>query len=183
VYTVEDLQAATLPAGNPFDPERESKVSKGVGKVTTHFKVEDKGTEKIANLDARHWIVDSKMSGSGCIGTFNVDSKREFWTASLPTFSCPKLDSWTIPSSQTVNECQVTNETTGDVTAFYDSMKGVIVKEITYNAGKPAMTRELVDYSTAELDDSLFSLEGYRKVDKGEFERLRQESMMKLMQR
>ena len=97
----------------------------------------------------------------------------------MPSFSCPVTNGlWT---SQSINDCEVTNELTGDVALFQDSMKHQIVKEIIYADGKKAMTRELVDLSTAELDESWFSLEGYRQVTDAEFQAAQQKKMMDMM--
>ena len=76
--------------------------------------------------------------------------------------------------------CKVTNEITGDVDKFYQSMKNQVVKEITYVDGKAQMTRELVDFSTAELDQALFSLDGYKKVTDAEFQAAQQQKMMQM---
>ncbi len=177
IYTVRSLNPVSVM--NP-DPTKQTRVSKGTGKLSTHVKVQDKGFEKVAQVNAHHWIVDSQMKGTGCVGNFEYKSLREFWTSDLPSFSCPVFNgSWT---HQTVNECSVTNEMTGDVAKFMESMAHEVVKEIIYVDGKPSMTRELVDFSKAALDDSLFSLEGYRKVSESEFQQAQQKKMMEMYQ-
>lgn len=174
IYTVRSLNALASAA----DPSKPVKTTKGVGKMTTNFKVQDLGIEKVAQVDAHHWIVDSTMKGSGCIGDFNYKSKREFWTSALPSFSCPVLDGvWT---NQDIDGCKVTNELTGDSAKFMEASKNQVVKEIIYVDGKKTMTRELVDFSTAELDASLFSLEGYKKVSESEFQAAQQKKMMEM---
>ena len=174
IYTVRSLN----PLASMGDPSKASQVSKGTGKMTTNVKVEDKGVEKVAQVDARHWIVDSAMKGSGCIGSFDYKSRREFWTSALPSFSCPVLNGvWT---NQTINECNVSNELTGDVAKFQDSMKHQVVKEYIFVDGKKAMTRELVDFSTAALDDALFSVDGFKKVSEAEFQAAQQQKMMQM---
>ena len=175
IYTVTSLN----PLASMIDPSKAQKTSKGAGKMSTHVAVQDKGVEKVAQVDARHWIVESQMKGSGCVGNFDYNSRREFWTSAMPSFSCPVTNGlWT---SQSINDCEVTNELTGDVALFQDSMKHQIVKEIIYADGKKAMTRELVDLSTAELEDSWFSLEGYRQVTDAEFQAAQQKKMMDMM--
>lgn len=172
IYTVRSLN----PLAAMSDPSKPVETSKGTGKLSTNVKVQDLGVEKVAQVDARHWIVDSAMKGTGCIGTFDYKAKREFWTSSLPSFSCPVLDGvWT---SQDIDGCKATNEMTGDTAKFLESMKHQVVKEIIYVDGKKAMTRELVDFSTAALDDALFSLDGYRKVTDAEFQAAQQKKMM-----
>jgi hypothetical protein len=172
IYSVRSLNALS----SMGDPSKPVQAAKGTGKMTTHVKVEDKGVEKVAQVDARHWIVESAMTGSGCIGTFDYKSRREFWTSALPAFSCPILNgAWT---NQDIDGCKVSNEMTGDVDKFMESMKHQVVREIIYADGKKAMTRELVDFSTAELDESLFSLDGYRKVSEEEFQAAQQQKMM-----
>lgn len=178
IYTVRSMNPLTYM--NP-DPNKQTQVNKGTGKMSTHVKVQDKGVEKVAQVNAHHWIVDSQMKGTGCIGNFDYKSTREFWTSDLPSFSCPIYNgSWT---SQTINECKVTNEMTGDVAKFMEAMSHEVVKEIIYVDGKPSMTRELVDFSKAALDDSLFSLDGYRKVSDAEFQAAQQKKMMEMYQR
>lgn len=176
IYTVQSLRPEI--AGDPTQAGQAPKAKEGVGKILSHHKVEDKGMEKIAQFDAHHWIVETKMKGSGCIGTFDIESKREFWSADLPTFSCPILNTWS--GTQTIDECQVTYENTGDAAAFQTAMKGQVVKEIIYQDGQPSMTREVVDFSTALLDESLFSLEGYKEVSEAEFQKAQTEKMMRM---
>jgi hypothetical protein len=174
IYTVRNLNALAAMG----DPSKPVQATKGTGKMTTNVKVEDKGVEKVAQVDARHWIVESVMKGSGCIGTFDYKSRREFWTSALPSFSCPILDGmWT---NQDIDGCKVTNEMTGDTAKFMESMKHQVVREIIYTDGKKAMTRELVDFSTAALDESWFSLDGYRKVSDAEFQAAQQQKMMEM---
>lgn len=177
IYTARSLNPVT--SLNPTG-KGDEKVTKGTGKVTTTVKVQDKGMEKIAQLDAHHWIVDTQSKGEGCIGTFNYNSTREFWTSNLPSFSCPVLNgTW---KNQSINGCVVSNVFAGDVDLFWQSMSKAVVKEIFYVNGKPSMTRELVDFSTAELDPSLFSLDGYKEVSESEFQQAQQQKMMKMYQ-
>jgi hypothetical protein len=172
IYTVRSLNALATVG----DPSKPVKTNKGTGKITTHVQVQDLGVEKVAQKDARHWIVESAMKGSGCIGTFDYKAKREFWTAAMPAFQCPILSgTW---SNQTINECTVSQELTGDVDKFHQSMQHEVVKEIVFVDGKKMMTRELVDFSLAELDDSWFSLDGYKKVSEDEFQAAQQKKMM-----
>jgi hypothetical protein len=172
IYTVRSLNALAAIG----DPSKPVQTSKGTGKLSTHVQVQDLGVEKVAQVDARHWIVESSMKGSGCIGTFDYKSKREFWTSAMPSFSCPILSgTWT---NQSIDGCQVSNELTGDVARFHDSMKHEVVKEIVFVDGKASMTRELVDFSTAALDDHWFSLEEFKKVSEQEFQAAQQQKMM-----
>lgn len=174
IYTIRSLR----PGASNEDPSQPTKTKPGTGKYVTKVKVEDKGVEKVAQVDARHWIVDTDMTSSGCIGDHNYKTRREFWTSALPAFSCPITNgTWT---NMDFDGCKVTNEITGDVDKFYASMKHQVVKEITYVDGKPQMTRELVDFSTAELDEALFSLEGYKKVTEAEFQQAQQQKMMQM---
>lgn len=173
IYAVSPL----CPAIGSKDPE-EIKAKPGTGKMTTNVKVEDKGVEKVAQLDARHWIVDLDLTTTGCMGNSKLNTRREFWTSALPAFSCPMINgAW---STADYEGCKMTNEVLGDVDKFYESMKFQVVKEITYANGKAQMTREVVDVSTAELDDALFSLDGYKKVSEAEFQQAQQQKMMQM---
>lgn len=176
IYTVSSLNPVAA-FNNEAEPK---KVNKGNGTMSTNVKVQDKGVEKVAQVDARHWIVDTHTKATGCIGTYDFKSSREFWTSNLPAFSCPSLNgTWT---DQTIDECKVKNELTGDVDKYLQSMKHEVVKEIIYVDGKPTMTREMVDFSSAELDEAMFSLDGYRKVSENEFQSAQQQKMMKMYQ-
>lgn len=173
IYTVRSL----LP-GNLEGVTEDRELKEGTGTIKTHVKVTDKGAEKVAGHDAHHWLLDTDMSGSGCIGEFAYSSQREIWTADLPTFNCPILSGqW---AESTFDGCKVKNEVTGDVDLFNQAMSRQVVKEIFFQDGKKIMTRELVEYSTAELDSTLFSLEGYRKVTQAEFDKASQERMMRM---
>ena len=179
-----DLKIYTSRSLNPLadlgDPSQPNNTQKGDGKLSTNVKVQDLGVEKVAQVDARHWIVDTQMKGSGCIGDFNYASKREFWTSALPSFSCPIMTgTWT---QQDIDGCKVSNELTGDTEKFLQSSRNQVVKEIIYVDGKKSMTREMVDFSTAELDAALFSLDGYRKVSDDEFQAAQQKKMMEMFQ-
>lgn len=174
IYTVTSLRP-DIPSE---DPSQQAKAKPGTGKYVTKVKVQDLGVEKVAQVDARHWIVDTDMTTSGCVGDHDFKSRREFWTSALPAFSCPMIDgTWT---NVDFDGCKVTNEISGDVDKFYASMKHQVVKEIIYVDGKAQMTRELVDFSTAELDPALFSLDGYKKVSEAEFQAAQQKKMMEM---
>lgn len=174
IYTVRSLNALAAIG----DPSKPRSTTKGTGKMTTNVKVQDLGVEKVAQVDAHHWIVDTDMKATGCAGTFDYKAKREFWTSALPSFSCPVLDG--VWSSQEIDGCKITNELTGDVAKFTESMKHQVVKEYVFVDGKKSMTRELVDFSTAELDQALFSLDGYKKVSESEFQAAQQQKMMEM---
>ena len=178
IYTVRPLKPGGISDSvNPTEPAK-----KGSGKIETQVRVEDRGSERLADFDTRHWWVDSKIKGSGCVGDFEHETQREVWTtASLPTFECPLLnDNWTTSSW---DGCTCTNVVTGDVEQYRLSTKGQVVKEVIYQNGKPMMTRELIDYSTAELDQTLFSLEGYREVSQSEFDRVLKDRIAKAYSR
>lgn len=176
IYTVRSLNPTAS-----LNPKGEQKMGQGTGKISTHVKVTDKGLEKVAQKDARHWIVESKSVGTGCVGTFDYSTTREFWTSDLPAFTCPVLNgTWT---KQTIDGCQVSNELTGDVEKFKQSYSHDVVKEIFYLDGKASMTREMVDFSLAELDQALFTLDGYKEVSESEFQAAQQQKMMKMYQR
>lgn len=174
IYTLKKLQP-------DLAPPTEKGYSAGTGTLTMSYTVQDKGTQKIAGLDARHYLIDQQMKGSGCVGTFDHTSRREIWTHPLPVFRCPVLEqTWATQSSRTVDQCKLTVTSSGDVEAFNRANQDTVVKEIVYQDTKPLMTRELVEYSTAALDPALFTLDGYREVSRAEFDQARQEKMMKL---
>jgi len=72
---------------------------------------------------------------------------------------------------------------TGDVKLADAASQGEPVKEILYHEGKPTMTTELVEYSTASLDDHWFSLDGLKAVSDSEFRQQQQQKMMQMFQR
>ncbi len=174
IYTVRSLN----PVAAVKNSEEPAKTTKGTGKMSNNVKVQDLGVEKVAQVDARHWIVDTATKATGCVGTFDVKSKREFWTSSLPSFSCPVLSG--VWENYNADGCQATNEILGDKAKYLESLKHQIVKEIVYVDGKKSMTRELVDFSTAALDDTMFSLDGYKKVTDEEFQAAQQKKMMEM---
>lgn len=183
IYTLRSLgpveQATSDSVEGPNRPKLTANKA-GQGKVVTKVKVVDKGLEKVAQLQAHHWIVDTDMTTSGCIGESQLKTHREFWTSNLPSFSCPILKgTW---KEQVFNGgCKVSNQLIGDVDLYSKAMQHEVVKEIVYLNGKPQMTRELVDFSTAELDSSLFSIEGYRKVTEEQFQQAQSKKMMKMV--
>ena len=164
-------------------PEKSDPVKSGTGTYTMTYRVEDLGVEKVANLDAHHYRIHMSMVASGCAGDNTTDLDREIWTAAnLPRLVCPVRDvtgDFSMKPEGTANPCKIKVIQKGDVKLFMTASAGEVVKEIFYHDGKPMMTTELTEYSSAPLDDSLFSLEGMKSVSDEEFGRLQQEKMMK----
>jgi len=134
-------------------------------------------------LQTRHFRIKMTMTTTGCCGDSHLVQEREVWMApELPRLVCPLREGqrdYSDRSGGPGDECKVKVTRSGDLKLYDEAMQGEAVKEILYMDGKPLMTTELVEYSKALLEDSLFSLDGLRKVSSEEFESQKQQQMMK----
>ncbi|MBX3169129.1 MAG: hypothetical protein KF760_17105 [Candidatus Eremiobacteraeota bacterium] len=179
IYTSRSLRPQLSEMRNPMEERKteEAPIKPGSGTYTMTYKVQDLGVEKVAGLDTRHYRVQCHMVSTGCAGDSQHDMDREVWVADLPRLQCPILDASSDFSLE--NQCQIKVIQQGDVQLYLAAMKGEPVKEILYQEGKPMMTTELTDYSSAALEDALFSLDGLKAVSEGEFQQQMQAKMMR----
>lgn len=179
IYTSSSLRPRLSEMRNPMEQEnkRDAEIKSGTGTYTMTYTVKDLGTEKIANLNTRHFRIQVQMESTGCAGDSKNNIDREVWIADLPRLQCPVLDASGDFSLE--NQCKIKVVQKGDVALYFEAMKSEPVKEILYLDGKPMMTTELTDYSSAALEDSIFSLDGLKQVSDGEFQQQIQSKMMR----
>lgn len=165
----------STPMGGGSDAKSDG--ATGKGEMISTYTVKDMGKEKIANLDAHHWMVSTHQKGSGCVGTVDTTMKSEVWVAPVQTLNCPESGAYAQPN------CKVTMVEKGDVKLMRAAYRGMIVKMITYMGEQKVSEQEFVDYSTAALADSLFAVPAdYKKVTQAEFQQQQQQKMMKAYQ-
>lgn len=189
IYVAESLRPQVhAAAANPMTgapAQKAAPVQGGSGTYTFHYKVQDLGPEKLAGMDTHHYKITMTMVASGCAGDTNATIEREVWmAAALPRLVCPVRDAG---GDFSINHdggppCKIKVVSTGDVKLFQQASRGEAVKEILYQDGKPVMTTELVEHSTAPLPDSLFSLDGLKPVNDAQFQEQQQQKMMKQFQ-
>lgn len=179
IYTSSPLRPQLSEMRNPMEQEKTENgpIKPGTGTYTMTYKVQDLGVEKVAGLDTHHYRLQIDMLSSGCAGDSQTHMDREVWVADLPRLQCPVLDASSDFSME--NQCKIKVVQQGDVALYRAAMKGEAVKEIIYHEGKPMMTTELTEYSSAALEDALFSLEGMNAVSEGEFQQQLQAKMMR----
>ena len=169
------LEGPDKPEGAPIQP--------GTGTYTMNYKVQDLGVEKVAGLDTHHYRLQITMQSTGCAGESLNNIDREVWIADLPRLECPVLDAssdFSMKASESdPAPCKIKLIQQGDVKLYQAAMKGEPVKEILYHEGAAMMTTELTEYSSAALDDALFSLDGLKAVSEGEFQQQMQAKMMR----
>lgn len=192
IYTVSPLNAApaSLIGASNMAPGRSGpatpKAKTGTGKIVMTYAVEDKGTEKVLNLDARHSIITIQTQSSGCAGNATTTMKMEVWTAPIQTVNCPArfvgTDSSGASDAGDTDGCKVSYEFRGDVEKMKEIFSGMIVQQKLYQDDRVVMTQTLREHSLAELDPALFTVPAdFRKVSEDEFNSARQSAIQKRM--
>ena len=149
----------------------------GKGEIVNTYTVKDLGKEKIAKIDAHHWMVTTRTQASGCAGNTDTTTRVELWSAPIQVLNCPDRVNYNQPN------CQVKFTEKGDVKFMRAAYDGMIVKLISYMGEKPTSQQEIVDYSTAALADSLFNIPAdYKLVTAAEWQQQQQQKMMKMYQ-
>jgi hypothetical protein len=169
-------------------PAPAPKAQPGTGTTTVTYEVKDLGIETVAQLKAHHYKIKIHSVTTGCAGDSDNTLEREVWVSDLPHLVCPHRDrtgdySIATGGASNPNPCKMTVVQKGDFQLFMQSCQGEPVKDILYHDGKPMMTTELVDYSSAPLADNLFDVEGYREVESQEFQMQMQQKMMQNFKR
>jgi hypothetical protein len=167
-------------------PAQKSNAKPATGKITMTVTVKNLGIETIANRKARHYMITSNMVTLGCAGDSNINSKQEIWVAdyTLPVFDCGNNGyDWKSAYTNNKPDCIPTFDMKGDVAAYNEAYKGLIVKQRIFDdKGKVIMESELTELSEAKLDNAPFSIPaGYKQVTEKEFDELRSKAMMKAM--
>jgi hypothetical protein len=180
-----DSSPATSPAGDGAAPAGQAKPPKekeDTGRVLTTYAIQDLGTEKVGNLNARHFMVTMRMERSGCAGKGDNTMKMETWVApgQIGGLDCPER----VPSSaprELRNEkgCRITFETRGDTGLLRDVFSGIVVRQRMYSGDKVVMAQEVKDISSDPLDASLFAPPSdYKQVSPQEFAEAKRKAQM-----
>lgn len=179
IYSSSSLRPELTPA-TPTKPANQPKGAGGTGTYKLVYTVKDLGVEKVSDLKAHHYRIKMDVTTTGCAGDSHTTNEREVWVANLPHLVCPVRDATTDFSLD--KNCKIKVTQSGDVKLFQQAMQGEPVKEIFYQNGKPLMTTEVTQYSTAPLSDALFSLDGLKSVSDSEFQQMQQQKMMQQFQ-
>ncbi|MDQ2686992.1 MAG: hypothetical protein M3Y28_03910 [Armatimonadota bacterium] len=159
----------------------------GVGTVTTTFSVQDLGTEKVAQIDkARHFKLTVRNQTTGCIGQGDTTFVTEEWVAPIKAgLSCPERYAATPRTDPNDHGCQITYTIKGDMDKLRDIASGMVVRMIIYGdkeGTKVVAQQDLRDYSTAALDDALFTTPAdYKEVSAEDFQKQESDAMRKAM--
>ena len=186
IYTVSDIGSMTFtPPSRPGRGGMGGSMPEGkpgIGHIIMTFNVQDLGTEKVADIDARHYKMTIRSQTSGCIGTADTTIMLENWVAPIKgALNCPERFS-PARSYTNGNGCQITTEMKGDFSAMRDAYAGMPVRTKFYQGDKLFMTTDMRDYSTAALDDALFTTpDDYKQVSDAEFSKAESDAMMKNM--
>jgi len=169
------------------DPEAKetNTAKKGTGKLISTISLQDLGVETVAGYKARHYMITNRLQTSGCAGNSDFTTKQEIWMADvpMPEFSCgPSLVTTEVPGQASREDCVTTYEQKGDVQVYSNALKGIVVKMKMYDAktNKVTMAQETTMVSLAKLEDGDFAIPaGFRQVSGEEYEKARQQAMMK----
>lgn len=184
IYTVvsDDEGAATGGAGSGAATQSAGKPT--TGKMVMKYSVKDLGSEDVAGFKARHYVVEMEMTSSGCAGNGTTNHKYEYWVTDIrqpnPCQSDATFNS--VSEAMSRRDCKIEVVQQGDVQAYNEMNKGLVVKQIIYSNGKPMMTMTTTSLSQAKLGDELFTVPAdYKKVTSEEFDKQKQAAMMKAM--
>jgi hypothetical protein len=141
------------------------------------------GTQKMLDLQARHYKTSMQIDQSGDCGTNDVAMKSEVWMADvkLPVLKLPEQNGGNYGyGGESSDGCAVTTETKGDPKGFEAAQKGLALKTIQFDpAGKIVAQQEVTMLSFAALADSEFAVPAdYTKMTREEFNSARQKAMM-----
>jgi hypothetical protein len=154
------------------------------GKMVMKYSVQDLGVEEVAGYKCRHYTVEMTTTSSGCAGNGTTNMKYEYWVSDIrqPNL-CPNDASYgSVSEAMSRHDCKIEVVQQGDVQAYNEMNKGLVVKQIIYNGDKPMMTMTMTSLSQAKLGDELFAVPaGYKKVTPDEFDKQKQAAMMKAM--
>lgn len=159
----------------------------GVGTVTTTLSVQDLGTEKVAQIDnAHHYKLSVRNQTTGCIGQGDTTFVMEEWVAPIKGgLSCPERYAAAPRTVPNDHGCQITYTIKGDMDKLRDIAGGMVVRMIIYGdkeGTKVVAQQDLRDYSTAALDDALFTTPAdYKEVSAEDFQKQEADAMRQRM--
>lgn len=190
IYTIEDEKSGA--AGNASSTKGKSSKSNekaGTGKYVTNVKITDLKPEKVANWDTKHYMVEMRSQGSGCVGNSSSYTKMELWVADVKdAHGCKNsgVDYSTIVGNGGNADgggCKVTYETTGDFARLGRIWDGLLMRQKMYDKdGKVTMIQQVTSLSQAKLDNSIFAIpQGYTKLSVEDYNKKRQQAMMQAM--
>lgn len=183
IYTVVPLGGAAKGEGKSDIAVTAVKPQKGTGKMVMTLGAQFLGNEKLLNYPVRHYKTSMQTDSSGCIGDSHTVMKTEQWMADI---ELPVLDDNSKAQDYSgyggdQDECKITFDRKGDVNGFDAAQKGLALKRITFDeAGKILMQHQITMLSLAALGDDRFAAPAnFKKLSRAEYDKVRQEAMMK----
>jgi hypothetical protein len=182
IYAVvpdKDPGAAAVKSNKPGDKTS----APATGKMVMTYDVKDLGAEDVAGFKARHYMVEIKSQRSGCAGDLAADQKYEIWSSEIrEPVACPNAPVPSLSEAMSHDGCKIEVVQQGDFKLYGEIGKGLTLRQKIYNEGKVFMTTEVTSLSQAKLSDELFSIPaGYKKVSEEDFDKQRNEAMVKAM--
>ncbi|HVF85083.1 MAG TPA: ankyrin repeat domain-containing protein [Abditibacteriaceae bacterium] len=143
------------------------------------------GTEKMLNLQARHYTTAMQIDMSGDCGNSNTRMKSEVWMADvkLPNLNIPSDNNGGMSGGGGNDGCAIETESKGDIKTYQEAQKGLAIKSIFFDQdGKPHAQQEITMLSFAALKNGEFATPaGFKRVTRAEYNKTRQEVMMSAM--
>lgn len=187
IYTVmsdADVTAQATEATAVDDDDDAGGDEPKTGKIISTYIVKDLGEDTVAGFNTHHYSINTVMQMSGCAGTGVHNSTQEVWVSDIRDAN-PCADDATTPTTVapvTAGGCKIEVVTKGDTDKLTEIYRGLILRTKMFQDGKLLMTTEVTSLSQAELGDELFTIpDGYKKVMPEEFQKQRNEAMVKAM--
>lgn len=179
IYVSEPL---SLPGGTNADGMNTKPVGQaGNGKMVLTLGSQLLGTDKMLDMETRHYKTSMGIDSTGCCGTGHSDTKSETWMADIkvPTLSNAPFD-WRRAFDQEGTKCKINFERRGDVDKYDAAQKGLALKTITSDAsGSVLAIQEVTKLSLAPLPDVTFQAPtAFKKVTRSQYDQARQKAMV-----
>ena len=187
IYTVAPIGVMSFGPPSGMNGHKMPEGKPGVGAVTTTLSVQDMGVEKVAQInDAHHFKLSVRNQSTGCIGQSDTTFVMEEWVAPLKGgLNCPERYAAAPRTVPNENGCQITYTFKGDMSKMRDIAGGMVVRMIIYGdkeGTKVVAQQDLRDYSTAALDDTLFTPPAdFQEVSAADFQKQESDAMRKNM--
>jgi hypothetical protein len=183
------LGMPNLPSMNPaggFSRPKAPSGPKKTGTVEISYKISQLGTEKIAGVNSRHYVMESTITSTGCAGKGTQKMKMELWQANIampaPCFK-PNVEDAVKAMRKLSSEsnCEIKTIIKTPPSAFKNISSGMTMR-MKFGQGDSQFIKEVTSLSQAKIPTSQFALPaGYKKVSEAELNKARSNAMMKKM--
>ncbi len=157
---------------------------KKTGTQEISYSITEVGTEKIAGIDNKHYVMESTIVSTGCAGNGTQKTKMELWQASIelpaPCFKTNVESAAKATSKAPVQDnCEIKTTIKSSPDTLNNIFNGLTMR-MKFGEGESQMVKEVTMVSQAAIPDSEFALPtDYKKVTEAELNKARSAAMMK----